>query len=402
MKEFSFKIIKKSKENRARLGVISTPHGNINTPEFVPVATKATVKALDPKDLNEIGVQVLLANTYHLYLRPGEKLIKKFSGLHKFMNWDKPMFTDSGGFQVFSLGFGIEHNVSKIGNIFPGEADQKKVIEQKLEKFAKIDDDGVTFKSPIDGKIDRLTPEKSIKIQEDLGADIILAFDECTSPLHDYDYTKKAMKRTHDWAERCIKVWTKKNMMYGIVQGGFFEDLRYESCKFISSLDFPGIAIGGSLGKSKKDMHKIIEWCIPLIQEDKPIHLLGIGGVDDLFECVERGIDTFDCVAPTRLARAGYLFISPAEGGSSKNKFRINIKNSVNRTSKEPVDKTCDCYTCKNYSRAYLRHLFVNNELLFFRLASMHNLRFILRLMERIREVIKEDRFEKLKREWVG
>ncbi|MBN1502758.1 tRNA guanosine(34) transglycosylase Tgt [Candidatus Woesearchaeota archaeon] len=397
-----FEIIKKSKENRARFGIIKTPHGEIKTPAFIPVATKATVKALDPRDLKEIGAQVLLANTYHLYLRPGEKLIKKFNGLHKFMNWNGPMFTDSGGFQVFSLGFGIEHQVSKIGNIFPDEADQKKIREQNLEKFAKIDEDGVTFKSPIDGKIDRLTPEKSIQIQEDLAADIILAFDECTSPLHDYKYTKKAMERTHAWAERCIKAWSRKSVLYGIVQGGFFEDLRYESCRFISSLDFPGIALGGSLGKSKKDMHQIIDWCIPNLPEEKPVHLLGIGGIDDLFECVERGIDTFDCVAPTRLARAGYLFISPEQGGNRKNKFRNSIKNSSNRTSKEPIDKNCDCYTCKNYSRAYLRHLFVNNELLYFRLASLHNLRFVLRLMERIREAIEEDRFIDLKRDWIG
>ncbi|MBN2423244.1 tRNA guanosine(34) transglycosylase Tgt [Candidatus Woesearchaeota archaeon] len=397
-----FKITHKNNGSRARTGILETPHGSIETPVFMVVGTKATVKALDPEDLKKIKTQIVLANTYHLTLSPGEKLIKeKFGSMREFMSWKGPMITDSGGFQVFSLGFGMEHNVGKLGNIFPAESVFKNKTAEKQEKYAKIDENGVSFKSPIDGKKHRLTPETSIRIQEDLGADIILAFDECTSPLHDHEYTEKALERTHRWAEQCIKAHKTKQRLLGIIQGGAFEDLRKKSSKFISSLDFPGYAIGGSLGNSKKDMHDILEWCIPNLPEEKPRHLLGIGAIEDLFECVERGIDMFDCVSPTRLARSGYLFVSPTEKGSRQNKFRINIKNSANRTSAKPIDKTCDCYTCKNFSRAYLRHLFANNELLYHRLGSIHNLRFILRLMEKIRESIKKDKFTELKNKWL-
>lgn len=354
----------------------------------------ATVRALDTKDLKEINAEVILANTYHLHLRPGEKTINKLGKLHKFMNWNKPIITDSGGFQAFSLGFGMEHNINKLGNIFP----KSKKSEQKEKKWAKIDNFGVEFNSHIDGKKIKLTPENSIKIQEDLGADIILAFDECTSPLSDYDYTKKALKRTHSWALECIEAHKTKQALFGIVQGGAYKDLRQESAKFINSLGFQGHAIGGSLGKSKKDMLKILEWTVPLLNKEKPRHLLGIGAIDDLFNCIERGIDIFDCAMPTRIARRGNLYSSEKK---LKDNFRINIQTSRFKTDNKPIDRNCNCYVCKNFSRAYLRHLYMSNELLYFRLASLHNLNFILELMEKIRTAINENSFKKLKKQWL-
>ena len=394
---FSFKIINKSKNSEARACLVKTSHGNFKTPAFVPVATTATVRALSSEDVENLGAEVILSNTYHLHLRPGDKLIKKIGGLHKFMSWDKPIITDSGGFQAFSLGFGMEHGVGKIGNIFPRNKDA-----EKNKKLAVVDNKGVSFKSPIDGKKIRLTPEKSIEIQENLGADIILAFDECTSPFSDYSYTKLAMVRTHQWAEECLKAHkNKKQALFGIVQGGAYKDLRRKSAQFISSLGFDGYAVGGSLGKSKKDMHKILEWVVPLLDKEKPRHLLGIGGVDDLFNCVERGIDMFDCVSPTRWARRGCLYIGPKDNGNKKNKFRMNIKRAKFKEDKKPISKNCNCYTCRNFSRAYLRHLCMSNELLYFRLASLHNLNFILRLMDSIRDSIKNNYFLKLKKEWL-
>ena len=403
-----FEILKKSKNSSARNGVITTPHGKIHTPYFIPVATAATVRALDQEDMVQLGAEVLLANTYHLHLKPGDKIIKKLGGLHKFMNWDKPLFTDSGGFQAFSLGYGMEHNINKLGTIFP----EKKKAAEKQPKIAEINDDGVTFKDPSSGKLVHLNPKKSIQIQQNLGADIILAFDECTSPLSDYEYTQKAMERTHKWAKESLychkkSFKTKKNKkygpqsLYGIVQGGSYKDLRIKSAKFISSLGFDGIAIGGSLGKSKEDMHRILNWVIPLLPENKPRHLLGIGEVEDLFKCVEKGIDTFDCVMPTRIGRRGALFISPVSGGNLKNKFRVNIKNSKFKLDKKPIDKNCACLTCKNYSRAYLNHLYKARELAYYKLASLHNVNFVLRLMEKIRDSIDNNSFEKLKRDWI-
>ncbi|MFH0874974.1 MAG: tRNA guanosine(34) transglycosylase Tgt [archaeon] len=395
-----FKIT--SQEKSARTGVITTPHGKIDTPVFMIVGTKATVKAIGPDDLEKMGCQIVLANTFHLHLSPGEKLIKKFGGIREFMGWNGPMITDSGGFQVFSLGFGIEHNIGKQGNIFPEEAISKKKVLHDKEKFAKIDEEGVTFKSPTDGTMHRFTPEISIKIQEDLGADIILAFDECTSPMHDYIYVKNSLERTHRWARQSLKAHKKKEQaLFGIIQGSEYKNLRKESSKFIAAQGFNGYAIGGSLGKSKEDMHNILEWCMPYLQNNKPRHLLGIGAVEDIFESVEQGIDMFDCVSPTRLARAGYLFISPTSKGNKANKYRINIKNSKNKADKTPIDKNCDCYTCKNFSKAYLRHLYINNELLYFRLGSIHNLRFLQKLTEEIRESIRKKRFARLKKEWV-
>jgi queuine tRNA-ribosyltransferase/7-cyano-7-deazaguanine tRNA-ribosyltransferase len=318
------------------------------------------------------------------------------------MNWNGPIITDSGGFQVFSLGAGLEEGVGKIASIFPEEK-LNKISNVKFPAYAKasagkqiqnstnknrikITEDGVEFRSHIDGQKILLTPEKSIQIQKDLGADFILAFDECTSPLASYEYTKNSMERTHLWATKSLRAFNSKlstlnhkQQMYGIVQGGMFKDLREVSAKFIGNLDFFGMAIGGSLGKSKKDMHNILDWTIPLLPEKKPRHLLGIGGIEDILEGVKRGVDTFDCVEPTRIARNGNLLTK---------KGRLNILNARYRADKNPVEKDCQCYTCQNHSRAYLRHLFWAKEMLGPRLATIHNLHFMMELMKKIRESI--------------
>ncbi len=396
VKGFGFKIRYNDQKSRARTGLVSTRHGKFKTPCFTPVATAASVRSLDNKDLKDLKAQVILSNTYHLHLRPGDKLIKKLGGLHKFMNWNKPIVTDSGGFQAFSLGYGMEHGIGKIGSIF---TDRK---QENNEKWATIDDNGVNFRSHINGDKIRLDPKISMKIQSNLGSDIIMAFDECTSPLSNKEYTKSALERTHRWLIECIKYKDKKQALFGVVQGGKFKSLRVKSAKFMNSCDVEGFAIGGSLGNTKKDMHKILEWTIPFLNRKKPIHLLGIGAVEDLFESVSRGIDMFDCVAPTRWARRGHLYISPKAGGNKKNKFRICIKNSRFKDMDKPIDEVCQCYTCKNHSLAYLRHLFIAKEISFFRLASIHNENFILRLMDKIREAIEEGNLSKLKKEWLG
>ncbi len=398
MGHLSFTII--AKQGNARAGIISTPHGSIETPVFIPVGTQATVKTLTPHELVEIGAQIVLANTYHLYLRPGEELVAKFGGINGFMQWKGPVITDSGGFQAFSLGFALEHGVGKIANIFPEEDVLAKEQRPSKSKLAVVDEEGVSFVSHIDASRHRLTPEKSIAIQEKLGADIILAFDECTSPLSSYEYTKEALARTHKWAMRCVHAKKTQQAFFGIVQGGAYRDLREESARFIVGLPCDGYAIGGSLGKSKKEMHQILEWTIPLLPEEKPRHLLGIGGVDDLFECVEHGIDMFDCVGPTRMARAGMLLLSPESGGNTQNKFRLRVTNLKYRDDKLPLDPACPCYVCCNFSRAYIRHLFVAKELLAYRLASYHNVSFMMRLMRQIRESIINGTFLHLKQKF--
>ena len=378
-----FKIIKKSNKSKARLGLIKTPHGQITTPAFFPVATQATIKTLSPADLKEIGFPALLCNTYHLYLRPGHKIIQKLGGLHQFMNWSGPIITDSGGFQVFSLGFGLEHGVGKIAGSFPGQNEQP--INPVKPKLVKIDDGGAEFKSHLDGSKHYLTPQKSIQIQEALGADIILAFDECTSPLATKQYTQRAMERTHRWAKICLKIKKRKDQsLFGIIQGGQWKDLRIKSAQFISQLPFDGLAVGGSLGKTKKDMFKILDWVIPEMPEEKPRHLLGIGHPEDLNKAIKKGIDLFDCVYPTRLARHGTLLTPKGE---------LNILNSSFRQDKKPITKNCACYTCQNFSRAYLRHLFKTKEMLGPRLATFHNLWFIHQLIKKIREDIRDDKF---------
>lgn len=420
MPNFQFQIIKRSSKSKARTGVIKTSRGEIETPYLVPVATAATVKSLTSQDLLSLGAQCTLANTYHLHLQPSSETIKSLGGLHNFMNFHKPIFTDSGGFQAFSLGLGKEHNINKLGSIFPKSLKKSvqsnivnnpsstealnppvKISNTNNKKLAHVTDKGVKFRSPIDGSLHYFTPEVSMKIQSNLGSDIIMAFDECTSPLSDKAYTKKAMERTHRWALESLKNKDSEQALYGIIQGGEYKDLRDESTKFISELPFEGIAIGGSLGNSKKDMHQILEWVIPQL-DNRPRHLLGIGGIDDILECVARGIDTFDCVAPTRIARRGNLFISPESGGNQENKFRINIRSSKFKEDNSPIDANCECETCKHHSRAYLNHLNKLNELTYFRLATLHNLHFMFNLMKQIRQSINEDNFEELKEKWLN
>ncbi|RMD67598.1 tRNA guanosine(34) transglycosylase Tgt [Candidatus Pacearchaeota archaeon] len=397
MAEFSFRVVKEHEGTRARAGVIRTRRGEIETPYFVPVATLASVRALDSRDLGELGAQCVLANTYHLHLSPGEQRVAQLGGLHNFMNFHKPIFTDSGGFQAFSLGFGKEHGINKLGTIFPGK---KKAVEGE-RKLAEVREDGVIFKNPRNGELSKIGPRESMKIQAALGSDIIFAFDECTSPLSSYEYTRQALERTHRWALISLEEHEEEQAIYGIIQGGEYEDLRKRSTEFIKALSFDGLAIGGSLGRSKSDMHRILDWVVPQL-DSRPRHLLGIGGIEDIFECVERGIDTFDCVEPTRIARRGSLYILPRSGGNLENKFRINIRSASYALDTCPADPNCTCYTCANYTRAYLHHLFRTKELTYFRLASIHNLHFMLSLMQQIRDSILDGKFKELKKEWLG
>jgi len=387
----------KSQNNKARTGLLRLKHGIVKTPELMPVATKATVKALTPDNLKEIGAQILICNTYHLMLQPNADVISNIGGLNKFMNWDKPLITDSGGFQVFSLGLGKEHAVGKM--YFPGE--NYKQSKPHGKSIIKLNDNGIYFRSIYDNSRQFLSPEKSIKIQEKLGADMILVLDECTSPLSNKEYTKKSLERTHKWAKKCLDIHKTDQAIVGIVQGGHWNDLRKRSAKYIASLDFDSYAIGGSLGKSKNDMHNVLDWVIPFLPENKPRHLLGIGVVEDIFESVERGVDLFDCVSPTRIARSGYSHISPPLG-TKKNKFRIKISSINYITDQKPLDPNCKCKVCKNYSRAYINHLLKTNELLGYNLISYHNLFFMLELMREIRWSIDESYFLDLKKKWLG
>lgn len=352
---FSFELI--ASDERARAGVYHTPHGDIHTPIFAPVGTQATVKAVTPAQLQELNVQLILSNTYHLYLRPGDERIAALGGLHRFMNWDRPILTDSGGFQVFSMN-GIR----------------------------KIDADGVMFKSHIDGSIHHFTPEKSIAVQENLGADLIMSFDECAPP-HNREYVHQAMSRTHAWAERCLQAKTRNDQaLFGIIQGGIFPDLREQSAEFITSLGFPGIAIGGlSVGETKAEMHAILELMDNLLPSDKPRYLMGVGTPDDLVNGVLRGIDIFDCVLPTRLARHN--------AAQTRYNGRLNLLNAAYADDSRPIDETCTCYTCRCYSRAYIRHLVVAKEMLAATLLSIHNISTLVNLMKDIRQSILEKRF---------
>ena len=385
-----FEITHKDKNSGARTGIIHTDHGDIETPEFMPVGTQATVKTLDSLDLENLDAQIILGNTYHLHLRPGEDLIAEFGGLHKFMNWNKPILTDSGGFQVFSLGL------------------QKEAKGQG--SLTKIDDNGVSFRSHIDGSKHRFTPESAIETQHKIGADIIMAFDECTPDDADEKYTREAMERTHKWAERCLikhnelknsKTYNlkPKTSLFGIIQGANHKKLRQESAEVISSMNFAGIAIGGeSIGYNMKATKKILDWVNPIIPEDKPHYTMGVGhSPKDLFEVVERGVDMFDCVSPTRVARNGRLFVHK----KINKDLYINILNTKYKKDEKSLDPQCSCTTCKNHSRAYLHHLFKAGELTAYRLATIHNLHFLLNLMKEMREAIKEDRFMRLKKEWI-
>jgi queuine tRNA-ribosyltransferase len=354
-KAFTFQL--EATDGPARAGVFHTPHGPVRTPVFCPVGTQATVKAVTPRDLADLGATLVLANTYHLYLRPGDELIRELGGLHTFMGWGGPILTDSGGFQVWSLG-----------------------------DINEIDDDGVTFQSHLDGSRHHFTPERSVAIQQNLGADLIMAFDECADPL-DYDYNVAALDRTHRWAERCLTAWTtqEQQALFGILQGGSFDDLRCRSARFLTGLDFPGYAIGGlSVGESKEDMHRILEAVTPLLPADKPRYLMGVGTIEDLINCVARGIDIFDCVLPTRVAR---------HGAALTRRGQINVRNAVYARDESPLDETCDCYACRNFSRAYVRHLLNSREMLASTLLSIHNLRMLVRLTEQMRAAIYEGHF---------
>ncbi len=362
---FKFEVLKKSNENAARLGRMTTSHGVIETPIFMPVGTQATVKSMTPEELKEIKAQIILSNTYHLYMRPGHELVKEAGGLHKFMNWDLPILTDSGGFQVFSLG-----------------------------PMRKISEEGVAFRSHIDGSKHFISPEKAIEIQTALGSDIIMAFDECPPYPAERQYVKDSLERTSRWAKRCKAAHanTDNQTLFGIVQGGMYKDLRKQSAEELMDLGFKGYALGGlSVGEPKHLMYEMLEHTTPLLPEDKPRYLMGVGSPDCLFEGVERGIDMFDCVLPTRLARNGTAMTS---------KGRISIKQARFTKDFSPLDPECDCYTCRNYSKAYLRHLYKSNEILSSRLFSYHNLHFLLKTMERIRKAIEEDTFKELKKDF--
>jgi len=396
---FSFELL--AKDKKARAGKLFTPQGSIQTPSFVAVGTQGTVKSVSVEDLRKIGTQVIITNAYHLHLQPGEDLIERMGGLNKFMGWEGPLMIDSGGFQIFSLGIAKEHGVGKIAPIFPGEQDRGGHFSSKKGKpLVRVDDDGVDFISYLDGSRHRFTPERVVEIERKLGADIILPLDECTSPLHDYNYTRAAMERTHRWAIRALgefrRTSDKSQAFLGIVQGGAYRDLREASATFMGELDFDGYAIGGSLGRSKEQMCQVLEWAIPLLPQDKPRHLLGIGEIEDIFQVVKRGIDLFDCVLPTRMARTGTLFAKEEE------RFRIHILNAQFKDEPCPIDEGCNCYTCCNYSRAYLRHLFMSKDPLAVRLAAIHNLYFLESLMRQIRAAIREGRLSALTREWMS
>src|SRR3989339_58701 len=424
-----FKIQKKLKNSLGRVGILETPHGEILTPAFVAVGTKATVKSLNPEQVRDAGTQVVLGNTYHLYLQPGDEIVRDAGGIGKFMNWKGPTMTDSGGFQVFSLGVAYGKDISKITKITdPSLLIPERFDDSDAPRLAKIGQDGVSFKSHLDGSIHYITPEKSIQIQHNLGADIIFAFDECTSPTEDLKYQTEALERTHMWAKRCLEEHkkleeVKKGMqnfsplrpspserdprgqkishtlfpqaLFGIVQGGRDEALRKQSAKFMAELrtegpegseGFDGFGIGGSF--AKEDMSTAVKWVNEILPEEKPRHLLGIGEPEDLFMGIENGVDLFDCVAPTRLGRNGTLYTK---------KGKIIIMNKKFRDDYSPIEKDCICYSCKNYTKAYIAHLFHGKEMLAGTLASIHNLHFIVNLVKNARQSILDDNFYEFK-----
>ena len=379
MSAVTFELLKTDTRTKARRGRVTTPHGVIETPIFMPVGTAATVKGMRPEEVKELGAQIILSNTYHLYLRPGHEIVKEAGGLHKFMNWDKPILTDSGGFQVFSLG-----------------------------AMRKITEEGVAFRSHIDGSKHMISPEKSIEIQHALGSDIMMAFDECAPYPADRRYVKDSHERTTRWLKRCKEYHEQyceehggesqilgegvNQSLFGIMQGGMYKDYRKQSAEEIVALDLPGYAIGGlSVGEPKEMMYEVMDECVDYLPKEKPRYLMGVGSPDCLFEGVERGIDMFDCVLPTRIARHGMAMTSQG---------KVNIKNAKYERDFTPLDPECDCYTCRNYSKAYLRHLYKSNELLSAMLMSNHNLHFLVKTMTNIRKAIDEDRFPEYKKEF--
>lgn len=391
-----FELTSKDIKTRARTGILHTSHGDVETPVFMPVGTAAAVKSLDSADMEALGAEILLGNTYHLHLRPGADKIERQGGLHKFMNWNRAILTDSGGFQVWSLGQKVRLEASDD-------------IDPKTDHgLAKIDEDGVTFRSHIDGSRHRFTPERAIEIQHQLGADIIMAFDQCTADSGDEEEAREAMERTHTWAKQSLNAHQAgshspkhKQFLFGIIQGGLYKNLREESARFITSLPFDGIAIGGeTTGFNMEKTKEVLEWIEKYLPEDKPRYTMGVGASpEDLFTVIEQGIDMFDCVAPTRLARNGALYSRIA---GKENKFRIDIGNLQYAEDGSPIDAGCACGTCKRYSRAYLRHLFISKELTYYRLATLHNLHFMLSLMQKIRAAIRSGKFLEFKNEWLG
>jgi len=382
----NFTLTHTSKDSRARAGVLHTDHGDVETPVFMPVGTQATVKSLDAADMEALGARIILNNTYHLHLRPGEDTVQALGGVHAFQKWDRAILTDSGGYQVFSLG-------------------AKKAATGSL---VKIDEDGVTFTSHLDGSKHRFTPEEAVRIQQKLGPDIIMAFDQCTSDAASLDEARAAMERTHRWADRCLEAFKDKTdapafrqQLFGIVQGGVHKELRQASAAFIASRPFDGFAVGGeSVGYDMAKTREILGWIRDLMPEDKARYTMGVGlSPEDLFDVVEAGVDMFDCVSPTRTARNGALFNRSA--GRSK-KYRIEIGNAAYERDERPIDEECACSTCKRHTRAYLRHLFKTEEIAYFRLATVHNLHFLLDLMRRMRQAILEDRFLEFKKGWIA
>jgi len=360
-------ILLKDSQSRARRGRLHTPHGTVETPVFMPVGTQATVKTLSPEEVRDLGAQIILSNTYHLYLRPGHDLVAEAGGLHKFMNWQGAVLTDSGGFQVFSL------------------SDLRKITEE-----------GVKFRSHIDGSEHFLSPEKAIQVENALGADIIMAFDECTPWPCEWEYAKKSMERTTRWARRCQEAHARPHdqALFGIVQGSTFGDLRQEHARQIVALDFPGYAIGGlSVGEPKDLMAEMLDVTVPLLPEDKPRYLMGVGSPEDLVEGVWRGVDMFDCVLPTRIARHGTVFVPDG---------KLTVRNAEFARDFRPLQEGCDCYACRHYSRAYIRHLLKAEEMLGLRLCSIHNLRFLVRLMEEIRASLEAGTFAAYRRDFLA
>ncbi|AMB94596.1 tRNA guanosine(34) transglycosylase Tgt [Aerococcus sanguinicola] len=365
MPALEYRLIKKEKHTGARLGEIKTPHGVIETPIFMPVGTLATVKSLSPEELKAMNAQIILSNTYHLWLRPGDDIVKEAGGLHQFMNWDRPILTDSGGFQVFSL------------------SDSRKLTEE-----------GAHFKSHLDGRKLFLSPEKAIEIENNLGADIIMSLDECPDFNHDYDYVKHSIDRTTRWAERGLKAHQRPDdqALFGILQGAGYKDLRLQHAKDMISLDFPGYSIGGlSVGESKDEMYQVLDYLTPVMPEHKPRYLMGVGSPDALIEGVIRGVDMFDCVLATRIARNGTCMTSQG---------RLVVKNAPYQRDFNPIDPNCSCYTCQNFSRAYVRHLFKADETFGLRLTSIHNLHFLLDLMAQVRQAIRDDNLLDFKEEF--
>ena len=398
---FSFREEARLAGSLGRTGVISTPHGEIQTPAFIPVGTKATIKGVLPESIKDLGGQAVLANAYHLYLQPGPAIVDEAGGLGSFMNWDGPTFTDSGGFQVLSLGVGFKKVIAMDTETFRSD----EVIAEKKERLAHVDDDGVTFKSHLDGSMHRFTPEISMQVQHQLGADIIFAFDECTTLHNTRGYQERSLERTRLWAQRCLvehgRLTTERShrpyqALFGVLQGAQYEDLRRKAAKDLSNLNaegvsFDGFGLGGALDKEK--LGTIIGWMSEELPRDKPRHLLGIGEPDDLFTGVENGADTFDCVAPSRQARTSAVFTRNG---------RVNLSNSKYQRQFAPIDAECDCYTCSHYTAAYIAHLFRSKEMVAGTLATIHNERFIVRLVDQMRESITRGDFLEFKRDFLG